>query len=420
VGRLKTGSLPSYRRHASGQARVTLKMADGTFRDVLLGMYGSEESRAEYGRVITEWLESGGASIETSNDLTINEMLARYWLHAERYYVKDGKPTSEQDTIRQALRFLRRLYGHTIAKDFGPLALKTVRREMVEHSITRQVKVKNLETGEVRTETKVLQHGLARSFINKQMDRIKRAFKWAVENELLPVTVYQALLTVPGLEKGRGQAREKEKVGPVREEIVQRTLPHLSDVVRAMVQVQRLAGMRPQEVVGMKATDLDMTGPVWEYRPYRHKTEHLDKERIIFLGPRAQALLRPFLSLELARPLFSPRQAVEQRNARRRAERKSKMTPSQKARKPKAKPKVAPGTQYTVASYRKAIRRACERAGVPLWFPNQLRHSAGTEIRKRYGLEASQAVLGHSELETSQIYAEVDRATARKVMADIG
>src|SRR5947208_1162628 len=26
----------------------------------------------------------------------------------------------------------------------------------------------------------------------------------------------------------------------------------------------------------MRASDLDMTGPVWEYRPPRHKTEHLD------------------------------------------------------------------------------------------------------------------------------------------------
>jgi hypothetical protein len=27
--------------------------------------------------------------------------------HAQAYYVKDGRPTSEQDNIRQALRFVR-------------------------------------------------------------------------------------------------------------------------------------------------------------------------------------------------------------------------------------------------------------------------------------------------------------------------
>jgi integrase len=73
-----------------------------------------------------------------------------------------------------------------------------------------------------------------------------------------------------------------------------------------------------------------------------------------------------------------------------------------------------------VASYRRAIRRACEKGGIPIWCPNQLRHSRGTEIRKRYGLEASQAVLGHSELGVTQVYAEVDHDTARRVMGEIG
>jgi ABC-type transporter Mla subunit MlaD len=36
------------------------------------------------------------------------------------------------DNIRQAVRFARRLYGHTRAIEFGPLALKTVRQAMIE------------------------------------------------------------------------------------------------------------------------------------------------------------------------------------------------------------------------------------------------------------------------------------------------
>jgi integrase len=75
---------------------------------------------------------------------------------------------------------------------------------------------------------------------------------------------------------------------------------------------------------------------------------------------------------------------------------------------------------YDDGAYRKAIRKACKKAGVPTWFPHQLRHAAATEFRRRYGLEASQAVLGHSELTTTQIYAAVDCTTARRVMAEIG
>jgi integrase len=78
------------------------------------------------------------------------------------------------------------------------------------------------------------------------------------------------------------------------------------------------------------------------------------------------------------------------------------------------------GHHYDGGSYRRAIRRACLKHGIPLWFPNQLRHSRGTEIRKRYGLEASQAMLGHCELGVTQVYAEVDRETARRVMGEVG
>ena len=96
------------------------------------------------------------------------------------------------------------------------------------------------------------------------------------------------------------------------------------------------------------------------------------------------------------------------------------LTPSGRARRPAAAPRRSPGELYDDSSYRKAIRRACKKLGIKVWFPNQLRHAAATEICARYGLEASQSVLGHSELKTTQIYAEVDRATACRVMGLIG
>ena len=96
------------------------------------------------------------------------------------------------------------------------------------------------------------------------------------------------------------------------------------------------------------------------------------------------------------------------------------MTPSQRARARRPDPARRAGEHYLVASYRRAIRRACDQLGIPVWFPHQLRHAAASAIRRRYGLEASQAVLGHSELGTTQIYAEVDRSRARQVMLETG
>jgi site-specific recombinase XerC len=54
------------------------------------------------------------------------------------------------------------------------------------------------------------------------------------------------------------------------------------------------------------------------------------------------------------------------------------------------------------------------------WFPNQLRHTAGTEIRKQYGLEAAQTVLGHSKADVTEVYAERDYALAARVAKEVG
>ena len=86
----------------------------------------------------------------------------------------------------------------------------------------------------------------------------------------------------------------------------------------------------------------------------------------------------------------------------------------------KSKPKRKPGKRYTRDSYRRAVQRACDKAGVERWSPNQLRHSAATEIRSRYGLEAAQVVLGHAKADVTQVYAERDLQLARNVVREVG
>jgi integrase len=300
---------------------------------------------------------------------------------------------------------------------------------MVRHPITRTSKVKDPATGAVREQVRVVREGLARRFVNKQIGRIRRMFAWAVEAELLPVEVHQALLRVQGLKKGKGEAREKARVKPVPEAYVEAVLPHVPATVRTMIEVQRLCGCRPQDVVNLRAIDIDMTEPVWEFRPSRYKTEHHndasdpDRERVVYLGPKAQAFLKPYLTLNVTDYLFSPKRSEAERLTAKRAARKTKLWPSHarhQAKKRGSRPRAPLRDCYDVASYRRAIRRGCLKAGVPVWFPLQLRHARGTEIRRGYGLEASQAVLGHSELGVTQVYAEVDRDTARRIMAEIG
>ena len=62
-----------------------------------------------------------------------------------------------------------------------------------------------------------------------------------------------------------------------------------------------------------------------------------------------------------------------------------------------------------------------ERAGsCRHWHPNQLRHSLGTEVRQRFGLEAAQVVLGHSKADVTQVYAERDQRLAVQVARQVG
>src|SRR5580765_3524845 len=106
--------VPSYRKHSSGQARVTLvDSVTRQRRDMLLGAWGSKESKAEYGRVIQQW-EAAGRRLPdtTSSDLTINELIVAFREHVQQHYRDgDGRPTHEAlFGFPLSLRPLRQLY----------------------------------------------------------------------------------------------------------------------------------------------------------------------------------------------------------------------------------------------------------------------------------------------------------------------
>jgi hypothetical protein len=150
---------------------------------------------------------------------------------------------------------------------------------------------------------------------------------------------------------------------------------------------------------------VDTTGDVWLYRPPRHKTAHKGKERAIFIGPKAQAVLADFPTDDPGDFVFSPIRMRRERFGLLRAARKTPVQPSQVSR-AKSRPKRWPTDRYTPRRYHQAVRKACIRAGVGHWHPNQLRHAAATTIRKQFGLEAAQVALGHAKANTTEIYAE--------------
>jgi integrase len=240
------------------------------------------------------------------------------------------------------------------------------------------------------------------------------------------------LATVPGLQAGRTEAHEPEPVGPIEEWVVEATLPFLPPVLADMVRLHRLIGCRPGEVCVIRPCDVDISGAMWVYQPPVHKTQYRGHKRIIFIGPRGQEVLRPYLLRAKENYCFSPADSDRKRRAELHARRK---TPISCGNRPgtnrKRRPKKRPGEHYTSRSYHAAVRHAVLKANkcreeksvedrIPSWSPNQLRHSAATEIRKHFGLEAVQAVLGHKNMVVSEVYAEKNLALAAEVMRKIG
>ena len=381
---------PSYRLHKpTGQAVVTL-----AGKDRYLGRHGTPESVAEYGRLVGEWMLNGRRAAATASDLTINELLVVYLDFADGYYRKNGEPTPEPAGLRLSFRPLRQHYGHTEVGEFGPSRLKAVRQAMIDAR-------------------------LCRPEINRRIGKIIRAIKWGVEAEMVSPTVLHGLKAVPGLKRGRTEAREPAPIRPVPDALVDAIRPHVSRQVWAMVDLQRLTGMRPGEVCIMRSSDLDTSGHIWLYTPQTHKTEHHGRERPIFLGPQAQAVLRPWLREEGTAYLFSPAEARVERFISMRENRKTPVQPSQRDRR-KPKPDRLPADRYDPRSYHHAVRYGCAKANVPNWHPHQLRHNAATRLRKEFGLDTARAVLGHSSTAVTEIYAELDRDKAAEAMALVG
>ncbi len=192
--------------------------------------------------------------------------------------------------------------------------------------------------------------------------------------------------------------------------------------LRAMVELQRLSGLRPGEVRLFVPADLDTSGDLWVYRPDEHKMSHLGRDKAVPLPPSARALLEPWLVGRGPNEiLFSPIRAREEMYAERRSRRKSKVTPSQLSRRKPADLHTKKWTtRFTDHGYAAWIRRACVRAGVKPWKPGQLRHNFATEVRARFGLEAAQVLLGHKRADVTQVYAETTLAKAMDAARAMG
>jgi integrase len=380
--------IPKLRRHATGQAHARIGGKDYYFGVWPEGKKTPPEAaRVRYEAILAEWL-SCGRSFAGHTNLTITQLIAEYWLWAAKRY--ETSPTELRD-IKHALPELRHLYSHASAYKFSLTHLEQVRYAMI-------------------------QRGLKRIVINHRIDKIKRLFKWAASRKLIPQNVWHDISLLESLKPGQSKAKESQPIGPPDPNAVTAALRYVSPQVAAMIQLQRWTGMRPGEVCKMQKHLIDITVQPWTYRIHFKR-----KLRTIPLGPKATFLLSHWMNENhsLRDYLFSPREAEQIRRslqAARRTHARRKSTIQLRVR------RREPGPKYTVASYARAIARACRKAGVKHWHPHQLRHEMATRIQLAVAesLAAAQAVLEHTSPQVTQIYAHASNNIAAALVAKHG
>lgn len=290
--------------------------------------------------------------------VSVGDLVAAFRKHAEVYYrTPKGDLTT---TYTRAHNVMKALQNQSLmnVNDFRPSTLRRIRDTWVSE-------------------------GKARNTVNQYHTTVVQIFRWGVGQEMVRPETVTALEAVETLAAGRGLARETERVKPVPEADLKAVRAIATPVLRDMIDLYTLTAARPGELLALRAEDIDRSKPVWEATLAHHKTSYKGKTRTLYFGPQSQAILAPHLA------------------------------------------RCKPGNTVFPAHYRgsrlnMAIAALCKRAGVPAWTPNQLRHLAATRIRAAVNAETASVLLGHSNLSTTEIYAEKDAATARAAALAMG
>ena len=318
----------------------------------------------EYDRIVAAWLSARALPPERlPNSPTIIEVWSAYLA-----VVKEKYGEGERNNMIGA--------GKLLAQTFG------------------EEPIASFTAGKLRQLQELMQGlGWAPRHVNKQVSRIRRLFRWAVVDGLVPQEVWLGLKALPGVKEGKRYRRER-KVVEVSDEVIEQTLPHLKPLLQAMVRAHRLIGCRAQEITVARTCDFDLEADpdqseqrCWLYTPSESKTEEQ-----YWVGPRAQEILRP---------LLQP------------ADPTAWLFPTHRKR--------GPG-HFTTGGYWRAVERACLKGGVPHWSPLQVRHRAAEEARQRHpkGIEAAQARLRHANAAISEIYAHDLSSLGRDVARQLG
>jgi integrase len=396
----KRKTVPLYQHHlSSGRARVRTYDATGKRVEIFLpGKFGSKESKDAYADLLKR-LQAGGGVVPGEapvSDITVEELVSRYLReHVEIHYrAKDGTPTSEKASIINAVKPLVRLIGPKAASEVTPLDLRAYRETVISG------RWRTPEEEKARKQ-KGRQGKVCRRTVNSHVGRIKRMFRWAASLSLVPPAVIVGLDALPGLERGRSDAKDHPPVQPVALADAEATAKHAPEIIADVIHVQLYSGCRAGELLNARTRDIDQEGPggCWILRPEQHKGTWRGHSRNILFGPKCQLILRRYLTPdEPERFLFRPCDTAYA----------------------KARPQSKFKDHYSVDEYDQAIGRAAERAGVRHWSSHDLRRLAARQVERKIGLESARQFLGHKGANLTAMYSGLDIEAAAEVARRVG
>lgn len=254
--------------------------------------------------------------------------------------------------------------------------------------------------------------------VNRKIDAVRRVVRWGVSHDLCPPDLLATLKAVEPLRTGQALSRDGGPRSAPPHEHFYAALDKLPARWRWVALLQRWTGARPTEILCLRVKDLDRSGDIWIARPQFHKTEHHGVARDLYLPPHLYADLACFLdALTPEDYLFSPRRWAREAHQ------------DAVGRRPNQKPNARKSTRTLGdfpdhSAYRKAIKKACEDAGVAVFTPYQLCNLRLTEIELALSREHASAARNHSDLQVTATYTrlaqEKRRAALSKEAAMVG
>ena len=333
-------------------------------KHISLGRYGTEESMRRFERIVDDWRVMQRASTCHTSDvfLTVGELAERYLIFEEAR-VAEGKVNPRQIyAVKYAVLALIRDHAQLPTHRFGPKSLTEIQERL---SLTACVSKRGDHANG---------NTLSRTEVNRRINHIRHIFKWGIREELVRPEILDALKVVPGLRSG--EARDNPKRQPADPVVVDQTIEELHKTgnhgMAWAIVLLRWTGCRPDEACSLRVDDvvLNLESPMLKIR--NHKTRKITGEdRVVPLNPMAVAALKQALGTSAS---LSPDQHVFLSTK---------------------------GRPFTPSGLLQAVKKATRRAGLPHWFPYQLRHLTATEVIANTGSEtAAAALLGHSPSST--------------------